>query len=149
MWIGKIEDFKNCLGLSKEVKEIVSNFFAENDLRTLPNGRYELPNGDFVNICEFETKENDGIFEAHKKYVDIHYTIFGQEILCFSDKIKEITKAYDEKDDYYLCTVKNEKEVVLKGDNLCVCLVDDLHKGGILANEKQTVKKAIFKIKID
>ena len=149
MWTGKIKDFKNCNLINEEVKKNVCDFFSENDLKNLPNGRYELCNGNYVNVCEFETEASDGVFEAHKNYVDIHCIISGREVIFTSRKIDKIVREYDAQNDYFLCTAKDCEKTILTGDNLCVCLPEDLHKPGVNAETVLTVKKAIFKIKAE
>ena len=34
---------------------------------------------DDLNIFEYDTKESDSVFEAHKEYIDIHFVIIGEE----------------------------------------------------------------------
>ena len=149
MWTGKIEEFKNCNLLDESVKNSILSFFSQNDLKTLPNGRYELDNGNYVNVCEFETQISDGVFEAHKNYIDIHCIIVGREKVLTSNKADKIVKEYDAQDDYYLCTVKESEGVSLTGDNICICLPDEPHNPGVADETSMTVKKAIFKIKAE
>ena len=61
-------------------------FLAEPDLATLPPGRHEI-DGDrvFVLIDHREGRGNDGArLEAHRRYIDIQYTIDGQEEIGFA-----------------------------------------------------------------
>ena len=147
MWTGKIKEFTNCNLLDESVKNAILNFFSQNDLKKLPNGRYELGDGNYVNICEFETQEQDGVFEAHKNYIDIHCIIAGREKVFMSDSADKITKKYDAQEDYYLCTVKEFQVISLTGENMCICFPDEPHKPGVADGKAVQVKKAIFKIK--
>ena len=123
------------------------DFIKRNDLQALPNGRYELGGGNYVNIFEYETKENDGIFEAHKKYVDIHYTILGNEKILWADCYTKETKAYQKEEDYSLGVVENAKEAVAK-DTVFVFLPNEPHKAGVKIEGVEKVKKAVFKITV-
>ena len=114
-------------------------------MRTLPNGRYDLGNDNYVNVFEYETKESDGVFEAHKKYIDIHYVINGEEKVLWADKYEQETKPYQADGDYSLGMVGHYKEVVLNGI-LCVFLPDEPHKAGVCIKGSKSVKKAVFKI---
>ena len=147
MWTGKINGFNECKLLDENVKKTIISFFSQNDLKILQNGRYELDNGNFVNICEFETQDSDGIFEAHKNYIDIHCIILGREKVLMSDSAYKITKKYDGQEDYYLCTVKEFQVISLTGENMCICFPDEPHKPGVADEKSVKVKKAIFKIK--
>ena len=148
MWIGKIEELQNYNLLSDSVKTNILDFFRTNNLKELASGRYELGNGNYVNIFEYETKNVDDTFEAHKKYIDIHYVIAGEEIIRVCDKAKEIIKDYDDQEDYYLCKVEKPDKYILTGENLCLCMLDEPHQPGGIQEIKMKVKKAVFKIKI-
>ena len=148
MWIGKIEELENCKLLSDNVKASILDFFSSNNLKELANGRYDLGDGNYVNIFDYETDEVDDTFEAHKKYIDIHYAIIGEETIRVCDKVKEIINPYDEQEDYYLCKVENPDKYILTGEKLCLCMVDEPHQPGGVQEVKMNVKKAVFKIKI-
>ena len=146
MWIGNLEELKDCTFLSNAVKESVINFIKNNDMATLPNGRHELGNNNYVNVFEYETKDNDGFFELHHEYVDIHFAICGKESVLYADSYDKETKCYQSDGDYSLGLVTNPKEVILDG-KLCMFLPNEPHKAGVIAEEKCEVKKAVFKVK--
>lgn len=146
MWVGKIEDLKNFDGLSEEVKISVLEFLKTNDLKALENGKHDLVNGNYVNVFEYDTKENDGVFETHKRYIDIHFVISGEEKILWSDKYLEETKPYQADGDYSLGTVVNPNAVEM-GNKLCLFEIDEPHKAGVYFKEICHVKKAVFKIK--
>ena len=147
MWVGKVNEFENCKILSDEVKTSVLNFFKQNNLKELPNGRYQLENGDYVNIFEYETDIVEDTFEMHKQSIDIHYVIVGTETLRVGGKEVEFLEEYNEQEDYCLCKTENPDKFVLMEENLCVCLVDEPHQPCGIFKRKMNVKKAVFKIK--
>lgn len=146
MWFGTKEQLKTCPLLSKESKESVLAFFNAHDFQTLENGRYDLAKDNFVNLFEYDSKENDGVFEAHKAYIDIHYVILGEEKTLFADKYTKETQGYDQEKDCSFGLVENAKECTLQGE-LCVFLPEEVHKGGVLTTKAMHLKKAVFKIK--
>ena len=146
MWVGKIEDLKNYDGLSKEVKMSVIEFLKINDLKALKNGKHDLGKDNYVNIFEYDTKESDGVFEAHKEYIDIHFVIIGEEKILWSDKYLEETKPYQADGDYSLGTVANPSAVEME-EKLCLFEIDEPHKAGVCLKEICHIKKAVFKIK--
>ena len=145
MWIGKIEELIVCEFLTEEVKLSLIDFIKNNDLRALPNGRYDLGNGNYANIFEYDTKENDGIFEAHKVYMDIHYAISGEEKILYADSYRQETKPYQADGDYSLGVVSNPKEIVLGGRG-CLFATNEPHKAGVMLGTTQRVKKVVFKL---
>lgn len=147
MWVGTLENLQNCTVLTERVRGSALNFISVNDLRTLPNGRYELGDGNYVNIFEYDTKESDGIFEAHKEYIDIHYAIIGNEKVLWADDYTRETKGYQKDGDYSLGVVENANEIE-PNYGCCVFLPDEPHKAGVIAQTSEKVKKAVFKIAV-
>ena len=148
MWIGDVFTLKQCALLSKQETERVLQFFQENDLQKLSVGKYPLNGNNFVNVFEYETKENNGTYEAHRKYLDIHCVIDGTELVSYADQFYKITKDYDEKDDYYLGIVKREENIPLTKSKLIVFGVNEPHKASILRKTPSFVKKAVIKIEV-
>ena len=146
MWCGQVLDFNNCKGLSKEIISLVLGFIKDNNMAELPNGRYDLPNGDYVVIFEYTTQANNGVFEAHKEYIDIHYTIYGDEKILWANEYLEEIKPYQVAEDYSLGTVSGFSS---NGscNQLHVFFRDEPHKAGVVLNEPMKVKKAVFKVR--
>jgi len=145
MWVGNIKELKECLSLSELAKTQITNFFNKNNVQSLSNGKYDLGDGNYVNIFEYETKENDGVFETHKKYIDIHYAIVGVEKILWADEYKKELTPYQAEGDYSLGTVENAKEIAPNG-GFCLFLPGEPHKAGVMFDAPQKVKKAVFKI---
>lgn len=146
MWIGDLQEMDKCPLLSKQNIDQVKRFFQENDLQELPCGTYPLLENNFVNLFEYVTKDNNGLYEAHKKYMDIHYVIAGEEKVFYAQNFSEIRQAYDEKDDAYLGMVDDEKNVSLSSAKIIIFDVNEPHKAGEILNCSSFVKKAVFKI---
>lgn len=147
MWFGNVEDLTKCSLLSEVAKAQLIVFFKNNNLKALPNGRYDLGDGNYVNIFEYDTKENDGVFETHKEYVDVHYAILGNERILWGDGYTKKTTPYQKDGDYSLGLVENAKEVVLNG-GCCIFLTNEPHKAGVILETSEKVKKAVFKIAV-
>ena len=81
------------------------------------------------------TPEKETTFEAHKKYLDIHYVIEGSEIIGYADiNFLTPTTQYFEDDDYLL----------LRPQDFCIVFPEDGHIPAI-GNGKY-LKKAVVKI---
>ena len=146
MWIGSFEDFNECLLLAEELKNLVVAFIKNNDMQNLPNGRYELNGENYVNVFEYDTKENDGVFEAHKQYIDVHYAIMGEEKILWGESYTQELKPYQADGDYSLGKVGNPKEINEQG-KICVFMPNEPHKAGVIYHGEIKVKKAVFKLK--
>ena len=68
----------------KRVQDAVA-LIRSGKLDTLAPGRHELPDGAYVNVFGYQTKES-GIYEAHRKYIDIHYVLEGSEIIMVAER---------------------------------------------------------------
>ncbi|MBE7067718.1 MAG: DUF386 domain-containing protein [Clostridiales bacterium] len=146
MWKGTLDTLQNCPYLSGETKNAITEFIQKNDMKTLPCGKYPLNDTDFVNVVSVQTKESDGVFEAHKKYVDVFYMITGDERVDYSETVDEMTKDYVEADDYFLCTAKNIDSTYSREKEFCVLDTEELHKPSVCIEQPTQIKKAIFKI---
>lgn len=75
-----VDTFENMglyLGLHRAMPQVRS--FLE-EAASLPEGRYELDDGNFVIVREGETRESFGIlFETHERYLELHAVVKGAE----------------------------------------------------------------------
>ena len=117
----------------------------EGRLDELPLGRHDLAEGIYVNVMELETKE-EGPFESHHQYVDIHYPICGSEQIAVADEAAmEITEAYSEEKDVVFGTAEGERYTVREKTPFVV-MPGEAHVPGLCNGEKQTIRKAVVKV---
>ena len=124
--------------LTEKIKACFT-YAKEHDLTTYEKGSYKI-NGDefFVNIENYATvKREERFWEAHKKYIDVSF--------CDDMQIK----SFDENRDFVELIGEEKATVNLinKGDFL-ICYPEDAHRTAIICQQSQTIKKAIFKIKL-
>jgi YhcH/YjgK/YiaL family protein len=65
---------------------------------------------------EYETKDAQySLWERHKKYLDLHLILDGEEVVHITDttKMKE-AKAYDQEGDYMLWDGEKQQETLLE-----------------------------------
>ena len=110
-------------------------------------GHYDLFDGVYVNIMKYETKE-EGVFESHHEYIDVHYPIEGSEMieLLEEDKLK-ITEPYDKSKDCVFGKGKGESFLVREKQAFIV-MPGEAHIPGLKDNEIGKVKKAVVKVPI-
>ena len=121
------------------------DFIRAGKLDGLACGRYELFDGMAVNISQYQTKE-DGLFEAHRKYIDIQHILEGSEAIEVADvQDLSITQEYDEQTDLVLGIADGKRYILTAGQTM-VLFPEEAHKPGIHAGESGSVKKAVIKV---
>lgn len=126
-------------------------YAKENDLKSLETGSYPI-DGDnlFVNIVEYTTTTQENRFwEAHKAYIDLHLMLTGLEQIDLNFIQNMTEKDYVEKDDFLPLEGPVNSFVHLSKNDFLICYPEDAHRTAIQVDTPITIKKAIFKIKLD
>ena len=99
---------------------------------------------------EYDTKEpSEGLWEAHKKYLDVHLILEGEEKIHVSDFLNcKQTMDFDYENDYQLFEATMEQVVVLKKGSFLALYPNEVHKTGVKVTETVSVKKVVFKIEL-
>lgn len=103
----------------------------------------------FVNIVEYETTTPENRFwEAHRKYLDVHLLLDGQEQidLNFIENMEQ--KEFVEKDDFLPLEGPSNSHVVLRPGDFLICYPGDGHRTAVAVEGPEKIKKAIFKVRI-
>lgn len=126
-------------------------FIRENDLHTLPLGRYDLEDGVFAIVQEYLTK-NDSVYEAHKKYIDLQYIVSGEEEIhvCDINEVLDCVESYDEnKDIVFFQSARTCRKVKLERDTFVILFPNDAHKPCIsVCSNPSEVRKVVVKIPV-
>ena len=150
MIVDSLSNAKTYYGISEPIKKALQ-YLETHDLRAMEPGRYEI-DGDalFINVgSEYNPKSADeGIWEAHRAYIDIQYVIEGCEYMGYAD-IETLSTAeeYNQDTDTTLFEGKVDRILVTEGDFI-VFFPQDGHMPGIRACINQKSRKAIIKVKI-
>ena len=130
----------------------VAEFLKNNDIKTIANGKYDLGDDCYVNVSEYQTKEEDeyGLeLEAHVNYLDVQLTAVGEEILYYQAiELGESIIDYDKNKDMEFFSAEWTNQVTLYPGILAIIFPNDLHAGGFIAENVENVKKLVFKLKI-
>lgn len=149
MIFGSIKNLQEYSALEEHIKKCIT-YASENDLLSFEKGRYEI-DGDylFVNIVEYTTTQAESCFwEAHKKYLDIHLMLRGQEQIDLNFIQNMSVKEYVEDSDFLSMDGEKNSSVVLKAGDYLICYPGDGHRTAVAVKDIETIKKAIFKIRI-
>ncbi len=149
MILGSLNYSERIEGLHPRFKEVF-DYIKQNDLLNAPLERIVL-DGDnlFINNVLVEGKgQSAQPMEAHKRYIDIHVLLEGEERVGWADidKLGEPSKAYDEADDYMLYEQEAMSYIDLKAGEFVIVYPEDAH-APVIGSGK--IRKLIVKILID
>ncbi|HOI27475.1 MAG TPA: YhcH/YjgK/YiaL family protein [Paludibacteraceae bacterium] len=116
------------------------------------DGSYPLNNGVIANVMTYITKPAVlTCFEGHKKYIDVQYILYGEEIMSVEDISNINTKCdaeYDENKDVTLYEFNGGKCCILKAGDVIVLKENDIHRGAIAVDIPKEIRKIVFKVPI-
>lgn len=113
-------------------------------------GKYVISDKCYVNVVSYMPNRNDfeGVFECHKKYIDIQYLIKGSEKIFYGKRDEMITvKDYNDIED---CEWLKGNSFSFEdySENQAVLLdVGEPHAGGYYSDSEEAIVKAVIKIK--
>lgn len=118
-----------------------------------PVGTYQINQHVKAIVSEYETKaENEHGFEAHKKYIDIQYLLFGEErIACLPIERLNETKAYNEETDaaFYAADLKLQPSYIsLLPGFFAIFFPQDGHMPQLCVDKPMKVKKVVVKVEV-
>ena len=105
----------------------------------------------YVRVIECETIPfKDAKFEAHNKYIDIHYAAFNKEIIWCIDREKiSPTDEYNGEKDVLHGIPKNLEDVssvVLSRGDLAILYPSDVHAPRGLEGPSKLIRKIVIKV---
>ena len=104
----------------------------------------------FVNPVCFTTKPEEAcIFEAHRRYADVHFVVEGCEKVIVRD-IDAVTlhTPYSEEKDIGFYTCDEGVAVVIHPGQFLVCYPQDAHKVAIGPEGPAPIKKLVGKVRV-
>lgn len=150
MIVDSIKNANRYYGISERIteslKHIIANGFATQDL-----GKYEISGNTIFGIkSEYDTSTNyDPKLEAHKKYIDLHYIIEGEENINYELlKNQNVIKEYDIDSDYMFYQSTKSALINLNKGDFAIFYPNDIHMPGIALNRPSKVRKVVIKILI-
>ena len=150
MIFGNIKNLSEYPFLEKGVQECFE-YLNAHDILSYEKGSHEI-HGDrlFVNVVEYTTTEAENRFwEAHKNYLDVHVMLRGEEQIDLNFLQNMDVKEFVEKDDFVPMDGEKNSSVVLREGDFLICYPADGHRTAVAVTEPVTIKKAIFKVRID
>ena len=143
----KNRDLYNNLG-DKFVKAF--EFIEKAAKEDVATGKHIIDGDDvYANVSEYTTK-TEGVYEAHKNYIDLQYVVKGHECIYWKN-IKDCTATteYDAANDYFLLTAEEPVVLDMAEGSFAILYPEDVHAPGRAYEEVSPVKKIVVKIKVD
>ncbi|MEN5194397.1 YhcH/YjgK/YiaL family protein [Sphingobacterium faecium] len=123
------------------------NFILDDLNQNLFNkGKFDIDGEKCFGIgLEYDTKiSDDGLWEAHRKYLDIHVVLEGVERIEICDINKsDSVKEYE--DDYELFKAVAQHSLVLSPGYFLILFPHEVHKTGVMVDTTTFVRKKVFK----
>ena len=148
MILAKRQDAASYRGIHPALDRALS-LLTDDFLRTVTPEVIRL-DGDalYVSRCDYTTlPEEDTFYEAHRRYLDIHVLLTGEERVDIASP--DALELFEHRDDFYAYRGSAEQSVLLRSDNFLVVFPGDAHRIKIQANGPCAVSKAVFKILMD
>lgn len=117
----------------------------------IKNGRFELQNGCFALVSRYVTERDfETYFEAHKKYIDLQYVLYGSEKMEIMPAagLSEKT-AYDAETDtvfYQNSPARSAISLQLKNGDFALIFPEEAHKTRLMCDDFDNVLKIVIKI---
>jgi YhcH/YjgK/YiaL family protein len=125
-------------------------YICNTDLQKIEVGRYDI-NGKtmFALIQQYATKQEElGIWEAHRRYIDLQYMIRGTEKIRFAPISRLIQGEYDLSKDFLALSGSGDILRFASGEFM-VLFPEDGHMPGIIDNHSCLIKKIVVKIAVE
>ncbi|RAV16660.1 YhcH/YjgK/YiaL family protein [Paenibacillus contaminans] len=148
MIIDRLENASLYYGVSENIKKALE-YLEQTDFSAMEPGNYEIEGENMYAMLQHYVNRpiEEGVWEAHRKYIDVHYIYEGMERMGYASVSNlKLIKEYDEKDDYSFYVGKGSWNVFDEG-SFVIYGLQDAHIPAIAVNEPQAVKKVIVKIK--
>ena len=150
MIVDKISNAKQYYKLGFRIEKALK-YLKDTDLSQIKTGKYQIDGHNiFAVVLEYETKNlEQGLWEAHRKYIDIQYIISGKEKMGYSciDDMK-IPIEYEEKNDIIFFEGQGDYITINEGA-FALFTPNDVHMPSIKVDNPQCVKKLLIKILVD
>jgi biofilm protein TabA len=124
-------------------------FLERTDLSKIEPGRYEVRGNDiYVDVGDYQTKPvEEGAWEAHQKYIDIHTMARGTERMGYANVEGLTEKSFDEASDFVILEGEGEF-LTLKPGTFMILDLQDGHMPGIAPAGRETVRKVVVKVRV-
>jgi YhcH/YjgK/YiaL family protein len=152
MIIDKIDSAEIYYGLGQRIAQGLA-LLKDPDVLNAAKGRYEVDGKNlFFMADEYDSKpENEGRFEAHRKYLDIQFIVSGREwIGCRElEGLKLETPYNPDKDIEFYHRAEPMTRIDLEAETFAIIWPHEAHMPGRAFDKSERVKKIVVKVKVE
>jgi YhcH/YjgK/YiaL family protein len=127
------------------------NFLKNEDLLNLNPGKYEIDGKNIYGVVSnYLTKPmKEGLWEAHRKHIDIQFLVTNKEQIGYTNLNHVKTyKEYDDNEDIEF--FKGEGNYLpIRAGIFVIFYPQDVHMPGIAIDKPESVKKVVIKILLE
>lgn len=126
--------------------EQVAAFLERPDLSSLPDGRYELKGGGYVNLQTVCGKSSgEAVLESHRKMIDVQVPLSGDETIGYASLGRLTEAIYDASSDISFHKERPDSLLNVRRGMFAVFFPQDSHAPCIAEGP---LRKAVFKIPV-
>ena len=118
-------------------------------LNSLQDGQKVELKGEQVYCTRFTYEtvpQEESFFEAHRRYLDIHIMLQGEERVDVNRPEELTLTQVQEENDFYAYQGESWHSTVLRPGEFLVVFPEDAHRIKVQVGEAKTVSKAVFKV---
>lgn len=148
MIFAKLSDAADYRGIHPRLDRVI-DCLNEGFLKNVGTEPQKLE-GDLLYVTRFDyvtSPLEETFFEAHKKYLDVHLMLDGQERVDISHP--DTLALFDHKDDFYAYRGEAEQTLILTPGSFLVVFPGDAHRIKVQVKGPETVSKVVFKLLVN
>lgn len=149
MIYGEIKDLNQYKGISKNLDKAIEYILSGEYKKGTPGKNIIDGDNLYFNYpsCAMTKEIRDGFFEGHKKYIDIHIVISGEENLGYTPRSEvTIKQKYDSEGDCELYDGALKNIFHVTEDGFVMFFPDEPHMALLKVGEIKEITKVIFKV---
>jgi YhcH/YjgK/YiaL family protein len=125
-------------------------YLHETDLAALEPGDHEIDGKDiFARAITYTTRiPENGVWEAHRRYIDLQVMVQGEERICYAPVSRLIRGEYDESKDFLHLSGEGDS-VTLPSGSFMLLWPGDGHMPCLAVDKPEPIKKVVVKIAVD
>ncbi|MGP1432039.1 MAG: YhcH/YjgK/YiaL family protein [Treponema sp.] len=150
MVIGTIKDAARYEGLCPRIAEAL-HWLQTTDVNALQEGKNPIRDEEiFCNVNAYHTTvKEERVWEGHRKYIDIHFMIKGEEIIAVSPiTAMKVKQDYNAETDFIEFEGNAQQHILLQEGMFLIAFPEDIHKTAlqVTAGTDCAVRKGIMKV---
>lgn len=151
MIFGNVKNSSNAEKIYPEPIRKVINYLKYTDFESMEPGNYEIEGKDiYAQVIDLVTKGKHAAKpEVHRKYVDVQFLVYGEELIGFAidtGKNKVAQELLSERDIIFYEDMENEMNLIMKPGSFAVFFPEDVHRPGCTYQKEGAIRKVVVKV---